>query len=100
MPDSVSIAVEQLSKAYKDAAKEKLPVYDQFGMLVEESLHQQDPWQERVAIAETFGHLASLLQPSDVAKIFHLLIDEQALGDRSEAVRGKMLDVRTMLNYA
>lgn len=93
MPESVSTAVQRLSDAYKLAAKEKLPVYDQFGMLVEESLHQQDPWQERVAIAETFGHLAAILQPSDVAEIFRLLINGQALGDRSEAVRGKMLEV-------
>lgn len=71
-----------------------MPEYDQFGMLVEESLHQQDPWQERVAIAETFGHLASLLHPSEVTVFFRLLIEDQALGDRSETVRSKMLEVR------
>lgn len=92
-PDSAASAVEQLAAAYKSAAKEKMPVYDQFGMLIEESLHQQDPWQERVAIAETFGHLAALLHASEVVSFFHLLIDEQALGDRSEAVRSKMLEV-------
>ena len=94
MPDSAASAVQQLATAYKSAAKEKMPEYDQFGMLVEESLHQQDPWQERVAIAETFGHLASLLHASEVASFFRLLIDEQALGDRSETVRVKMLEVR------
>lgn len=93
MPDSAPAAVALLCDAYKTAAKEKMPEYDQFGMLVEESLHQQDPWEERVAIAETFGHLAPLLQSSEVNTFFRLLINDQGLGDRSEAVRGKMLEV-------
>lgn len=93
MPDAAAGSVKLLSEAYKVAAREKMPEYDQFGMLVEASLHQQDPWQERVAIAETFGHMASLLGPSEVTAFFRLLIDEQGLGDRSEAVRSKMLDV-------
>jgi hypothetical protein len=62
-------------------------------MLVEASLDQTDPWQHRVAIAEALQHMAASLGSVEIASLFQLLIAGKALGDRSEAVQSKMLDV-------
>jgi hypothetical protein len=92
MPQTAPLAVDKLAQAYKNAARELVPEYDEFG--IEASLHQEDPWRERVAIAEAFSHLAPLLESGEVMSFFRLLIDQQALGDKSEVVRLKMLEVR------
>jgi hypothetical protein len=97
MPQTAPLAVDKLAQAYKNAARELVPEYDEFGMLIEASLHQEDPWRERVAIAEAFSHLAPLLESGEVMSFFRLLIDQQALGDKSEVVRLKMLEKCTYL---
>lgn len=88
-----------LARTYAEAARERLPEYDRFGMLVEASLYQADPWQHRVAIAEALQHMAASLGSSEILNLFKLLIDGKALGDRSEAVQSKMLDVRTLHTF-
>ena len=93
VPTLVSEALGRIARDYQEAAKERLPEYDRFGMLVEASLHQQDPWQHRLAIAEALQHMAKLFGSKEVSALFSLLIQEQALGDRSETVQSGMLQV-------
>ena len=94
LPQSAKITIDLLARDYREAARERLPEYDRFGMLIEASLEQQDPWQHRVAIAETLGHMSEIYGSEEVVAVFKLLIQEQALGDRSEIVQSKMLNVR------
>jgi hypothetical protein len=95
VPSLVSEALKRLARDYKEAARERLPEYDRFGMLIEASLHQEDPWQARSAHAEALQHLAPFYESEQVEQLFQLLVADQALGDRSEQVRSKMLDVRS-----
>lgn len=75
-------------------AKELLPEYDRFGMLVEASLNAQDPWRTRVAQAQALRLMASAFTSAHVFKCFELFIQQEALGDRSEEVRSAMIEVR------
>ncbi|BGP36319.1 translational activator of GCN4 [Rhodotorula kratochvilovae] len=91
-PEHMADALMQLVAEYDDKAKELLPEYDRFGMLVEESLSREDPWKARKAIATAFRLLAEQFSPVDVKAFFDLLIEGKALGDRSQAVRSEMLE--------
>ncbi|GAA5827172.1 hypothetical protein JCM11251_001152 [Rhodosporidiobolus azoricus] len=91
-PEHVVDALVQLVGEYQEKAKELLPEYDRFGMLVEESLSREDPWKARKAIATTLRLASELYSPVDVKSFFDLLISGQALGDRSQAVRSEMLE--------
>lgn len=74
-------------------AKELLPQYDQFGMIIEESLLAEDPWRNRKAIATALRLMSVHFTTADVDTFFQLLIGEEALGDRSQSVRTEMLEV-------
>ncbi|GAA6024607.1 hypothetical protein JCM11491_006044 [Sporobolomyces phaffii] len=91
-PEHVADALVQLIAEYEDKAKELVPEYDRFGMLIEESLDAEDPWKSRKALASTLRLLSPLFSPVDVKTFFDLLITGQALGDRSQSVRSEMLD--------
>ncbi|GAA5915522.1 hypothetical protein JCM6882_005925 [Rhodosporidiobolus microsporus] len=91
-PEHVVDALVQLVAEYFEKAKELLPEYDRFGMLVEESLSREDPWKARKALATTLRLSSELFSPVDVKSFFDLLISGQALGDRSQAVRSEMLE--------
>lgn len=71
-----------------------MPVYDQFGMVVEESLTAEDPWRNRKALATALKLSSEHFAPDDVGSFFSLLIAGEGLGDRSQAVRSEMLEVR------
>lgn len=94
-PEQVSSVVAKLCQLYKDRNKVLAPEYDRFGMVIESTKNRQDPWQTRAAVAVALRHLAPHLQGSDVPAFFEFLIDGQALGDRSEDVRPKMLEAAT-----
>lgn len=70
-----------------------MPQYDQYGMVIEESLNAEDPWRARKAIATTLKLVAPYFSPADVAAFFDILITGEALGDRSQSVRSEMLEV-------
>ncbi|ORY90168.1 ARM repeat-containing protein [Leucosporidium creatinivorum] len=91
-PTVVAEAIQQLVVEYKEKAKELLPQYDQYGMVIEESLNAEDPWRARKAIATTFKLVAPYFSPADVAAFFDILIAGEALGDRSQSVRSEMLE--------
>jgi hypothetical protein len=70
-----------------------LPQYDQYGMIIEESLQAEDPWRTRAAIALTLKLISPFFSPVDVEAFFNLLIEGTALGDRTQTVRSEMLEV-------
>ena len=94
-PDQVSTVVTKLCQLYKERNKVLAPEYDRFGMVIESTKNRQDPWQTRAAVAVALRHQAPYLQGSDVPSFFEFMIDGQALGDRSEEVRPKMLEAAT-----
>ena len=94
-PEQVSSVVSKLCQLYKERNKVLAPEYDRFGMVIESTKNRQDPWQTRAAVAVALRHQAPYLQGSDVPAFFEFLIDGQALGDRSEEVRPKMLEAAT-----
>ncbi|GAA5922766.1 Gcn1p [Sporobolomyces koalae] len=91
-PDHAADALMQLIAEYQEKAKELLPQYDRFGMLIEESLDAEDPWRSRKALATTLRLLSPIFSPVDVKTFFDLLINGEALGDRSQSVRSEMLE--------
>ncbi|KAH9815238.1 armadillo-type protein [Melampsora americana] len=83
--------LQAISSRYEFLARELVPEYDQFGMIIPESLDRQDPWPVRVAQADALCALAPLWTTQDIIPLFDFLVVKQSLGDRSEAVRTRML---------
>ena len=57
----------------------------------ERSLGRTDPWQARLAVAQTIEHLAPAFNEEATVPFFNFLVEE-GLGDRSADVRRGMLD--------
>ncbi|KAK0553938.1 translational activator of GCN4 [Tilletia horrida] len=92
-PEEIPQLLPHLFALYHEKAKLLKPEYDQFGMVIDGTANQQDPWRARVAIALTIKHLAPHLNPlTDVPTVFDFLIAGRAVGDRSDRVRQRMLD--------
>lgn len=91
-PDHVADALVQIIAEYEDKAKELVPEYDRFGMLIEESLSREDPWKARKALATALRLMAASFSAAEVKTFFDMLIDGKALGDRSQAVRSELLE--------
>ncbi|PWY99964.1 ARM repeat-containing protein [Testicularia cyperi] len=94
-PEKVSEVIDKLCSLYRERNKTLEPEYDRFGMVIEATKNRQDPWQTRAAVAVALKHLSQLFQGSDVVPFFQFLIDGQALGDRNEEVRQRMLEAAT-----
>ncbi|KDN49927.1 ARM repeat-containing protein [Tilletiaria anomala UBC 951] len=94
-PESVSALITSLMALYEERNKLLLPEYDQFGMVVEGTQNREDPWKIRVAIAATFVELAQYFSSADILPFFQFLIEKEALGDRSEPARLRILDAAT-----
>ena len=61
-------------------------------MVDERSLDRTDPWQARLAIAQTSENLAPIFSEEVTVPFFNFLVKEEALGDRSAEVRRGMLN--------
>ncbi|EST09400.1 protein of unknown function DUF3554 [Kalmanozyma brasiliensis GHG001] len=96
-PEQVSSVVAKLCQLYKERNKVLAAEYDRFGMVIDSTKNRQDPWQTRAAIAVALRHQSPYLQGTDVPTFFEFMIDGQALGDRSEDVRPKMLEAATVV---
>ncbi len=94
-PETVSNLLVRLIELYRERNKLLLPEYDQYGMVIEGTDNRKDPWEIRVAIASTFNELAEYFSRTDMSPFFTFLIEEEALGDRHEAVRLKILEAAT-----
>ncbi|KAJ7600549.1 armadillo-type protein [Mycena floridula] len=95
-PETAEGTVNALQAEYRDKAKILAPEYDQYGMVIAQSLDRSDPWTTRVAIARSFELLVPLLPSSEVVPFFKFLIEDQALGDRTPDVRKGMLSAGTV----
>ncbi|KAF5363220.1 hypothetical protein D9758_008404 [Tetrapyrgos nigripes] len=94
-PQNIKDTLSILQDYYRDKAKILAPEYDEYGMVIAQSLDRSDPWQARVATASAFRLLAPLFSESDVEPFFHFLIHDEALGDRAGEVRKGMLTAGT-----
>ncbi|CAO1631779.1 unnamed protein product [Parajaminaea phylloscopi] len=91
-PGSMGGVLSDLYSLYQQRNKILMPEHDQFGMIIESTRNRQDPWHIRVAIADVFADLAEQLEPSDLEGFFEFMIGNEALGDRNDDVRQRMLD--------
>lgn len=94
-PDTIHEVREKLVILYTERARALEPEYDHYGILIPGTENREDPWRIRQAIAASFARLAPLLGANEVVPLIDFMIREQALGDRSEAVRVAMLDAAT-----
>ncbi|OLL26425.1 Translational activator gcn1, partial [Neolecta irregularis DAH-3] len=66
------------------------PQYDEYGMLIKESLNAEDPWVSRHGVANTLVLLADRFEGELLDELVQFLTDE-SLGDRNSDVRQMML---------
>ncbi|KAH9944598.1 armadillo-type protein [Amylocystis lapponica] len=92
---SISGVLSTLQEFYRDKAKVLAPEYDDYGMVIAQSLDRTDPWPARVAVASAFELLAPAYKEDDVEPFFTFLIKDEALGDRNADVRRGMLNAGT-----
>ncbi|KAG7093730.1 hypothetical protein E1B28_007382 [Marasmius oreades] len=96
-PQSLKDTITALREYYRDKAKILAPEYDEYGMVIAQSLERSDPWQARAATAATFESLAPHFTESEVPLFFRFLIEDEALGDRDSQVRRTMLSAGTTI---
>ncbi|KAA1088540.1 translational activator of GCN4 [Puccinia graminis f. sp. tritici] len=90
-PHLGKVALAEIAIRYQYLARELVPEYDKFGMIIPESLDRNDPWQHRLAQAQAFCLLAPSWENDDILPLFDFLVAQKALGDRNEEVRTRML---------
>ncbi|KAF8434348.1 armadillo-type protein [Boletus edulis BED1] len=90
-PQTGHKTIDALRALYRDKAKILAPEFDEYGMLIAQSVDRTDPWPTRVAIALAFAQLAPSFPETQVEPFFRFLIQDEALGDRSADVRRDML---------
>jgi HEAT repeat protein len=92
-PDLVAATLEQLYVLYEEKNIVPMPEYDEYGMVIPESLNKKDEWPARSGIALALKAAAGLLaSESTLTRFFRFLIEQEALGDREEKVRSQMLE--------
>ena len=92
-PDTFGELLEALQMLYHSENYSLEPEYDQYGMVIDSTLHRQDPWHVRVAVAGAIEASASSFRPLDVVPFFVFALQPgRALSDRHEAVRHAMLE--------
>ncbi|KDR69874.1 hypothetical protein GALMADRAFT_913484 [Galerina marginata CBS 339.88] len=94
-PQSIQKIVSALQEYYCDKAEVLAPEFDQYGMVVAQSLDRSDPWPARLATAQAFRLLAPSFTDDELEPFFKFLIEDQALGDRMPDVRRGMLSAGT-----
>ncbi|KAH9915889.1 armadillo-type protein [Fomitopsis serialis] len=94
-PQMISEVLNALQEYYRETAKVLAPEFDEYGMVIAQSLDRSDPWPTRIAIARAFEFLAPAFGDGDVDPFFKFLIQNEALGDRHADVRRCMLNAGT-----
>ncbi|KAF9232418.1 armadillo-type protein [Melanogaster broomeanus] len=80
-----------------EKAKILAPEFDQYVMVIAQSLDRADPWPTRVTIAGAFGQLAPSFPDVAVESFFNFLTQDESFGDRSPEVRQEMLQAGTTI---
>jgi HEAT repeat protein len=91
-PETSSSVLQAIFAKYSEFAKPLVPEYDEYGMVIPSSLNRQDPWEARTGIAMALTQVAPHVDVSDADSFIKFLIQDQALGDRNETVRQKMVE--------
>ncbi|KAH9175038.1 ARM repeat-containing protein [Lactarius sanguifluus] len=91
-PASITKTISALLHLYHERAKILAPEFDQFGIVDERSLGRTDPWQARLAVAQTLQQLAPAFSEEATIPFFDFLVKEGGLSDLSAEVRRGMLD--------
>ncbi|KAI8061541.1 armadillo-type protein [Gilbertella persicaria] len=91
-PESAYDTLQAIYALYKKLSASLDPEYDEYGMVIPETLDRADPWEARVGLALTLKALAPLMQLENATSFCKFLINEKALGDRNEQVRRRMLE--------
>ncbi|KAG8988091.1 translational activator of GCN4, partial [Tulasnella sp. 427] len=89
-PTKSSLVAKRLRALWKEKSQERVPKYDEFGILIDDK--KIDDWQARIAISQTYQHLASNFSQEDVVPFFNFLITDKALGDSNSDVRKAILN--------
>ncbi|EGO00628.1 hypothetical protein SERLA73DRAFT_71629 [Serpula lacrymans var. lacrymans S7.3] len=92
---AIAEAVEHWPHTIKHTAKILAPEFDEYGMVIAQSLDRTDPWTARLAIALTFENVAPSFTEDVIEPFFTFLIKQEALGDRTAEVRRGMLNAGT-----
>ncbi|TPX65734.1 hypothetical protein SpCBS45565_g04973 [Spizellomyces sp. 'palustris'] len=92
-PDAVTATMEDLYRTYTEKVAIPEPEYDDYGMVIPESLNKPDEWEARAGVAYALQSCVPVITDLEpIQKLFHFLIEGEGLGDRNERVQRLMLD--------
>ncbi|KAF9987092.1 translational activator of GCN4 [Modicella reniformis] len=91
-PDTVTTILSAIYTLYHEKAQPIVPQYNEFGLVIQESLNRQDPFDQRFGLSMALKNIAPLMTASDLQPFAEFLIRQNALGDRNADVRQGMLD--------
>ncbi|KAF8627766.1 hypothetical protein AX17_006131 [Amanita inopinata Kibby_2008] len=94
-PQMIEKTIGILKEYYREKSKILAPEYDEYGMVIAQSLDRVDPWPARLASARAFELLAPSFVDLEVEPFIKFLIDDKALGDKEAEVRRGMLTAGT-----
>ncbi|KAI8616178.1 armadillo-type protein [Chytriomyces sp. MP71] len=93
LPKFTVDAIQQLFSLYEVKNVVPMPEYDDFGIVIPESLDKKDEWPARSGIALALQSCAPVMTSEAILNLlFDFLIKNEALGDREESVRLQMLE--------
>ncbi|KAG1308067.1 hypothetical protein G6F64_006326 [Rhizopus arrhizus] len=91
-PETAAATLQAIYERYKVLAAPLDPEYDEYGMIIPETMDRVDPWKARVGLAFVLKVTAPFMQSKNAPGLCQFLIKDQALGDRHEQVRSRMLE--------
>ncbi|KAG0198297.1 translational activator of GCN4 [Mortierella sp. GBA30] len=91
-PDTVTATLSAIYMLYHEKAQPIVPQYNEYGLLIQESLNRQDPADQRFGLSMALKNIAPMMTASDLQPFAEFLIRQDALGDRNSDVRQGMLD--------
>jgi len=92
-PEALDTVIDKIYETYKDLNAPPIPEYDEYGMVIKESLIKEDNWEARSGLATALKNCApSLTSCSSLEKLYNFLIYDKALGDENSTVSRVMLD--------
>ncbi|KAG0253420.1 translational activator of GCN4 [Actinomortierella ambigua] len=91
-PDTVTDTLNRIYALYADKAQPIVPQYNEFGLVIQESLNKKDPSDQRLGLAHALKNIAPMMTAEDLKPFANFLIRQEALGDRNADVRQGMLD--------
>ncbi|ORX50637.1 ARM repeat-containing protein [Piromyces finnis] len=92
-PEVLDTVIDKIYETYKDLNAPPVPEYDEYGMVIKESLIKEDNWEARSGLATALKFCAPSLEScSSLEKLYKFLIYDKALGDENDNVSKIMLD--------